>query len=483
MHRSSLARRVRALTAAAGAAAAVTWGGTPALAASGTWVPDAGSWAVPANWSSGTVPNGVGEVATFPAVPSATRTVTVDSGSSGFTVGGVVFNNDVTTSAINTAVNTGTSGSKLILNNGGAGVTITAAGTGLGNNTIAAPMTLSDAVLANVTATAASSAAGALNLTSTMTGTGGFTKAGDGLATFGTGAKTYTGPTVINGGRMRISLAAQPSATSSFTINAGGQLTLISASPYTFGGPLNLNGVGATSGPYAAFPGAIRNDTGITAAISNPVVLQSNSVIHVQASSGTGATATPNGSLTLTGAISGPGGLQFTATGSNVDQGTLELSGASSYTGGTTVAGGILRVSGAAATLGVGSVTVINPAAAPTPYASIARLQIVSGVTNAIADTATLSLAGGGTPGVADQGWADLGAGVNESVGGLVLGGVPQLVPGTYGSTASAATFKSDEYFAGTGVVTLVPEPGTAGLAATVAAGLLFRRRARGRRA
>ena len=51
------------------------------------------------------------------------------------------------------------------------------------------------------------------SLTATIGGTGGFTKNGDGLATFGTGTKTYAGPTVLNGGRMRISNAAMPSNT------------------------------------------------------------------------------------------------------------------------------------------------------------------------------------------------------------------------------------------------------------------------------
>jgi len=41
-------------------------------------------------------------------------------------------------------------------------------------------------------------------------------------------------------------------------------------------------------------------------------------------------------------------------------------------------------------------------------------------------------------------------------VGGLVLAGVAQA-PGTYGSTLSPATFQNDEFFAGTGTVTVRP--------------------------
>src|SRR4029079_15398385 len=88
-------------------------------------------------------------------------------------------------------------------------------------------------------------------------------------------------------------------------------------------------------------------------------------------------------------------------------------------------------------------------------------LVIQSGVANAISDSAFLSLAGGGSPGVADRGYLELGSGINETVFFLFLNGVPQA-PGTYGSTLSSATFKNNEYFSGSGMITvLVPEPST----------------------
>jgi fibronectin-binding autotransporter adhesin len=272
-----------------------------------------------------------------------------------------------------------------------------------------------------------------------------------------------------------VSSAARAQSTSSFTINAGGQLTLISAASYTLGGPLILNGSGAISGPFAVFPGAIRNDTGLVATITNAATLQTNTLLHVQATAGTGSSASPTGSLTFTNTISGPGKLTLTAPGSNIDQGSLILTADNSYAGGTLVAGGILQVSGPDADLGDGDVTVDN-ASSPS---SIARLSISSGVDNAIADIATLRLAGGGTPGVADQNFAILGAGVNDVIGGLVLGGVTQTAPGTYGSTASGATFQSDEFFSGPGVVTLaaVPEPASPSLLALAAMTIFARRR------
>lgn len=436
--------------------------------------PAGGSWSTAANWSTGTVPNAVGANATFNGAATANnpdqtgnRTVTLDGAQ---TVGSIVFNTDLST--FTNSITAGTNGTLTIDEVGTGPATITTMGTGTGNNTISGPTTLADSLVANVNNTTASSAAGSLNLTATITGTGGFTKNGDGLATFGTNTKTYQGATVLNGGRMRISQAAQPSATSSFTINAGAQLDTITAGTYTFGtGPLNLNGSGATSGPFAAFPGAIRPDRGLAIAFGNNVTLQSDTLVHMEANAGTGNTTNPTGQITFSGAVSGPGKLTLTAPNSDVEQGYLIMANTNTYSGGTLVAGGILEANNPGSTFGTGNVTVDNTSSP----SSIARVRILSGVTNAISDTAILSLLGGGTAGVADQNFADLGAGVTEVVGGLVLGGVTQI-PGTYGSTTSGAQFQNDEYFSGTGTISVgVPEPGTMALAGMAAAGLAAR--------
>ena len=419
-----------------------------------------GSWNTAVNWNPASIPNAIGANATFNNAASGSNPAQTASGSvvldGSKTVGSITFNNDGA-NAFTYSIANGTGGPLVFDETGSGPATITVpAVAGTGNNTISATVTLTDSLVATVNNITASSAAGALNLTTAMSGPGGFTKQGDGLATFGTGAKTYAGPTVVNGGRMRISFAARPSATSSFTVNAGGQLNLISGSAYAFGsGPLNLNGSGATTGPFAAFPGAIRNDRGIgTVTISNAVVLQSDTLIHVQAAAGTGASALPGATNILVGAISGPGRLTLTAPSSDLDQGLLVLTASNSYAGGSFINGGILVASGSTATFGAGNVTVDNTA---SPV-SIARLRIESGVGNAIADTATLSLAGGGSAGVADQGYADLGTGVNETVGNLILAGSPQ-VAGTYGSTTSAATFQNNEFFSGSGIITVVVAP------------------------
>jgi autotransporter-associated beta strand protein len=119
--------------------------------------------------------------------------------------------------------------------------------------------------------------------------------------------------------------------------------------------------------------------------------------------------------------------------------GTLTLNGANTFTGTTTVLAGTLTAIGAAAKLGSGNVTVTAGTAT-----------IASGVSDAIANSAALALAGGGVAHI------NLGTGVNERVGSLFLNGVAQLTGRTYGSTSAASAMLQDNtYFSGSGVVTV----------------------------
>lgn len=173
---------------------------------------------------------------------------------------------------------------------------------------------------------------------------------------------------------------------------------------------------------------------------------------------------TPAIDVQITALLSGAAGLNKSGAG------TLQLTAANTYSGGTTLTAGILTLTGANARLGAGNVSVLGSSAGTA-------LQIQSGVSNAIANTAILSLAGGGSPGVADQGYVDLGSGINETVKMLVLNGVVQG-PGTYGSTTSGATFKNNEFFSGAGVITVtIPEPATASLLLLGAIAVCGRRR------
>ena len=141
-----------------------------------------------------------------------------------------------------------------------------------------------------------------------------------------------------------------------------------------------------------------------------------------------------NANTTISGVMSGSGGAL-----AKISTGTLTLTGANTYTGATTISNGTLELSGASAKLGTGNVTVTGTGS---------FLTIDNGVADGLNNAGTLSVANGGL--------LNLAAGVNERVGTLSLETVfhPN---GTYGSSQSNAVNKFDEYFSGTGILTVGP--------------------------
>lgn len=207
-----------------------------------------------------------------------------------------------------------------------------------------------------------------------------------------------------------------------------------------------INGRGFDyASPAVLLSGGGGSGAAATAVTSTNITLHGNRGITLTANGGT-LHQTAGTDLAVGGTITGVGALTKSGPG------TLSLSAANSYGGGTTITNGSVNLSGAAATLGSGNVAVQGT----NPGTSLA---IQTGVTNAISDTAALSLLGGGTTGIADQGFVNLGAGVTEIVQSLMLGGSAQAA-GTYGSSTSSAMFKFDEYFTGSGVVSVVNLPG-----------------------
>jgi hypothetical protein len=151
------------------------------------------------------------------------------------------------------------------------------------------------------------------------------------------------------------------------------------------------------SNPLIANGGTLYSQNGWGATWSGPITLN--------------ATLTCNAgyALTLGGAISGTGGL--TMQGGN----TLTLSVSNSYAGATSVTGtGTLQCNNAG------------------------------------------SLGNGGALSIASGAKANLNYTGTHFVPALTLGGVAQ-VPGSYGSSASPATFTNNTYFSGTGTVTMAP--------------------------
>jgi autotransporter-associated beta strand protein len=248
-----------------------------------------------------------------------------------------------------------------------------------------------------------------------------------------------------------------------FTPSPGNFVTIGSAN----GGDATLAAVGGGLGNIENNFVAAANTTGTSAFVANP----SNSTnVNVKSTNSFAAAVRLDGDLTFDNRATNGSvfiiGDPITGVGqaTKIGPGQMLVTNTNSYSGGTVVNGGSLVVGHADAinngfgfyvatdgTLGSGNVTVNSNNDAPTWL----ELQSTLATVNVIADTATLSLSGGGSLSFADNGYALLDAGINETVGGLILGGVAQTTPGTYGSSFSGAMFANDEYFSGSGVITL----------------------------
>ena len=189
-------------------------------------------------------------------------------------------------------------------------------------------------------------------------GSGSLTQAGSGTLTL-TGASTYSGGTTVGNGTLRLgnggsitgdvldngTLAFDQSVDATFAgaisgngklVQAGtNKLTLLGANTYTGGTTISAGTLQLGDGTH-------------TGTIVGDVVNNGSFVFN------------PGNDLTYAGVISGSG--SFTKTGS----GALKVTGASTFSGGTTLNDGILEIAPGAA-LGTGSITVYGFFATPSP--------------------------------------------------------------------------------------------------------------------
>jgi fibronectin-binding autotransporter adhesin len=264
--------------------------------------------------------------------------------------------------------------------------------------------------------------------------------AGAGVLTFnalGNGNLTLSGNNTYSGGTTMQGIQATPGVgTNTLYINSA---TALGTGPLTINsGRLDNSSVGAIAlannnaqiwNADVVFTGTRDLDMG-TGAVSLGSSAGHNRTVTVAANT-----------LTVGGVISDGTHVHLpTKALAKAGAGTLELTGASTFSGATTVSAGTLKL-GASGSL------------------ASARIIVSSGATLQLAGSASLA----NTAALDASGLIQLGAGVKEQVGALSLGGVIQPDKTSYGSTASTATIRNDIYFSGPGIllVGVLPSSGT----------------------
>ncbi len=327
-----------------------------------TWLPVAAGayqWTGASNWASGSAPNGAATTVRINNDISGNQTIQLSSTT---TLGSLVLGDSNNTHAFTLAP---TGGSMVFDNSGSASSLSKTTGS---NDLISAPVSLVGQLNLN------QSASGTLGFTGGISGAGSLNKTGAGIVVFGS-ANTYTGATTLSDGLLRLDdsdgipggIDNAVGAGESAMAFKGGVLGLASGDFTrqigTGAGRLNWDPDtgGAGSGGFAAF-GADRqvklnNGTGAfswqTALIgpNNILILGHPTATHTidfkNGISFAGSKRTiqvEDGEASvdaiLSGVLSGGGSSGFNKTG----PGVLSLAKANTYTGATTVAGGVLRL-------------------------------------------------------------------------------------------------------------------------------------------
>ena len=277
------------------------------------------------NWSENpwwtklpyTVPNVEGATAlfinnnylqTWDPVFATTETATLDTD---VKLGSLIFNNATTAFTLNTST-----GKTLTLDEVGNGnAVIQVINTSGANHEINVPVILND----NLHVVLASG----LNISGAISGENkSLTKTGTGALTLsGTAANTYSGLTEVVGGTLNLNKSAGITAigTGGLQIDSGGTVALLASNQIADGASVTVNGTFAL-GAYSETIATLTGGGGVTTGSGSVLTLQSAANSSFQ------------------GVISGGGGIAKAGTG------TLTLDGVNTYTGGTAINGGVVRI-------------------------------------------------------------------------------------------------------------------------------------------
>jgi fibronectin-binding autotransporter adhesin len=266
------------------------------------------SWGSSSNWSTGSVPNAIGAEVIFNSPVGGSQAI--NSFGLARTVGSWTINNDSTNAFSVTTTNV------LTFDNTIGNAALNVNGTGNVTNTFGKNLsiTLTDSLDINITNTSVTDVNGALAISGIISGAGGINKTGEGTVSL-LGANTFTGGLIINQGTVRITSASGLGATPA---SAGTDNVVLN------GGRLQFDG--SSNSSSAA-------NRGFTLGSANGEIAVTNT-----------------GTFTISGVVAGTGNLAKTGTG------TLYLNATNTYSGGTVIQSGSVRV-GASASLGNGTVT------------------------------------------------------------------------------------------------------------------------------
>ncbi|MFO1247560.1 MAG: autotransporter-associated beta strand repeat-containing protein [Alphaproteobacteria bacterium] len=299
----------------------------------------------------------------------------------------------------------------------------------------------------------------------TQAGAGGFTKTGPGKLTL-TGNNTYGGPTVISGGGLQIGDGGTTGTLGSGTVinnselafNRSDDITVANAISgsgsliHAGGGVLTLTGANTSTGSTTIGTGTIRLGTngniGTGALTINGGVFDMAGRNQTVATlSGSGATiitgggyltANSNSNSSFGGVISGTGG--FNKGGA----GTLTLTGVNTYTGGTQVNAGTLRLD-TGSSLAANTIIQVSSGATLDLNSNSLTVSQLGGTGNILLGSATLSIINS-----ADKFLTNTVSGT----GGLVKGGNSTLYVLGNNTYSGGTTISSGTLMIGTGGLT-----------------------------
>lgn len=299
-------------------------------------------WTVNGNWTNPPYPNASGTQARILAPATDDRNVDL---AGPVTVGEITFEQGSTAFRNRVRAENASNPLRFESSQGGSStIRVNGSGSGLVEFELASECIIASPLTLEVNNTLGDAEFGALRLRTIWSGSGGLTKTGPGLATLTGDGKLYTGPTVINQGVLQVSQPSTMIASSSVSVQPGGQLRLNSGGLITeprihsFGGPLALNGMGRSGVPDSAgmgVLGALRYDPGNgdnRAVVTNSIAFTGPSDIHVD---GSGNQLELSGTLSGTAGWvkSGGGALKLSGDSSGyaaqvqVDNGSVELAG------------------------------------------------------------------------------------------------------------------------------------------------------------